>query len=115
MTGGFQATANAPWPTRAGLAFTVHDEKIIVAGGCYPGKGIPPNNRAFYNDVWSSSDGASWTQMTATAPWSARSGPRLVSFKDQLLLIAGERGFTPDVQLGDVWSSSDGGALNHKS
>ena len=37
-------------------------------------------------------------------------GPRLVSFNGRLLVIAGERGFTPDVQLGDVWSSDDGGS-----
>lgn len=106
----WQSLGNAPWAARAGLAFAVHRDQIIVGGGCHPGPGLPPNNRAFYNDVWSSPDGANWTQLTANASWSARSGPRIVSFKDKLLLVAGERGFTPDVQLGDVWSSDDGGA-----
>ena len=64
---------------------------------------------AFYNDVWSSADGQNWTLTTAAAPWSARSGPRLVSFRGGLLLIAGERGFTPQQQLRDVWSSADAG------
>ena len=107
-----QVTANAPWQARAGLAATVHNGTIVVAGGCYniPNSGTPPK-RGFFNDVWRSDDnGQTWQVATKAAPWSGRSGPRLVSFKDQLFLVAGERGFTPDVQLKEVWSSPDGGA-----
>lgn len=107
-----QVTANAPWPARAGLAATVHNGTIVVAGGCYniPNSGTPPK-RGFFNDVWRSDDnGQTWQVATKAAPWSGRSGPRLVTFKDQLFLVAGERGFTPDVQLKEVWSSPDGGA-----
>lgn len=74
------------------------------------GPGVPPNNRAFRNDVWSTADGQNWTQLTSSAEWQGRSGPRLVSFNGKLLLIAGERGFTPAQQLGDIWESADGGA-----
>jgi len=41
--------------------------------------------------------------------WSARSGPRLVEFKNDLYIVAGERGFTAGVQLNDIWVSKDGG------
>lgn len=47
--------------------------------------------------------------MTNQAEWSARSGPRLVSFKNELVIVAGERGFTPGVQLNDIWASKDNG------
>jgi len=102
----WEPLGNAPWETRAGIAFTVYKGKMWVAGGCYHssiGKG-----RYFLNDVWSSSDGVSWEQMTANASWTARSGARLVVHNDKLMLIAGEVGFTPDTQLGDIWTSADG-------
>jgi len=101
-----QMTAKADWPARAGLGGTYHNGSIVIAGGCHQ-VGL---NRDFWGDVWRSTDGVTWQQMTAAAPWSARSGPRLVSFKEKLFIIAGERGFTPDTQLGDIWSSADSGA-----
>lgn len=97
---------NAPWETRAGIAFTVFNHKMYVAGGCYHssiGKG-----RYFLNDVWSSADGQSWQLETQNASWSARSGARLIVHNGVLLLVGGEVGFTPDTQLGDIWKSADG-------
>lgn len=102
----WQSLGNAPWRARAGVAFTTHKGRMYIAGGCYGssiGKG-----RKFLSDVWSSADGITWVETTSNASWSPRSGPRLVSFNDTLLIVAGERGFTPDVQLRDVWQSSDG-------
>src|SRR5690606_13130843 len=32
------------------------------------------------NDVWSSTDGVSWTQEIANAPWSARNGHQVVVY-----------------------------------
>jgi len=97
----------APWRTRAGHGGTVHNGELVIAGGCYP-EGLL-RTRSFLSDVWSSTDGVQWKLLTDTPGWSARSGPRLVSFKGDLLIVAGEVGFTPDTQLADVWSSSDGG------
>ena len=97
---------DAPWTTRAGIAFTSFQGKIVIAGGCYGssiGKG-----RKFLNDVWSSADGTNWTELTPKAAWSVRSGARLVTFGEKLLIIAGEIGFTPDTQLGDIWMSDTG-------
>jgi len=101
---------NAPWPARAGAAATIYNNEIIVAGGCYNApNGLLPPKRSFRGDVWSSPDGVKWTQLSPAAEWSARSGPRLVAFQEKLFLVAGERGFTADVQLKDVWESADGG------
>ena len=98
---------HAPWRPRAGIAFTSFgSDQMIIAGGCY-GEGQGPG-RKFLNDVWSSTDGTNWTILTDNAPWPARSGARLVEFDGKLILLAGEIGFTPQTQLGDVWSSSDG-------
>jgi len=97
---------NAAWSTRAGIAFTIFQERMFVAGGCY-GSSIG-SGRKFLNDVWSSADGVSWRQETSNASWSPRSGARLVVHGEKILVIAGEIGFTPDTQLGDIFMSSDG-------
>lgn len=102
----WESLGNAPWTTRAGIAFETFDSKMIVAGGCY-GSSIG-NGRKFLNDVWASEDGVKWEQLAANTSWSARSGARLAVFKDKLLLLAGETGFTPDTQDGDIWTSDDG-------
>lgn len=102
----WESLGTAPWPARAGIAFTIFNGNMIVAGGCH-GSSIG-DGRLFYNDVWSSPDGKNWTQLAANASWLARSGARLVVFQQKLLLVAGEIGFTPDTQLGDIWISNDG-------
>jgi len=99
---------NAAWPVRAGHATVVYKDKIIVAGGCFKNS---KGKRDFYGDIWSSPDGKNWTQLKNEAvSWSARSGPRLVTFKNDLYIVAGERGFTANVQLNDIWKSTDGGS-----
>jgi N-acetylneuraminic acid mutarotase len=102
----WESLGNAPWPARAGIAYTSFNGNMIVAGGCH-GSSIG-DGRLFYNDVWSSPDGETWTELTSNASWSARSGARLVVFQQKLILLAGEVGFTPDTQLGDIWISNDG-------
>ena len=53
------------------------------------------------NDVWKSSDGATWTEVTASAEWPARTDPGIAVLNDRLWVVggAGHR---------DAWSSSDG-------
>src|SRR5207247_1965545 len=53
------------------------------------------------NDVWSSDDGRRWTQVTASAPWPAREGAKVVVLGDKLLMLGGDG-------QADVWSSTDG-------
>lgn len=89
--------------------------EMVVAGGCYNKDGNPLL-RSFYGDVWVSKDqGLTWTEMTPQAEWKARSGPRLVqlSSNGNLLLVAGEIGFTNSTQLEDIWASADLGASWH--
>jgi hypothetical protein len=53
------------------------------------------------SDVWTSSDGATWTPVTTRAEWPARTGAGFAVLADRLWVVggAGRR---------DVWSSSDG-------
>jgi type II secretory pathway component GspD/PulD (secretin) len=59
------------------------------------------------NDVWRSIDqGATWTQMTAAAEWTARSTHTSVALPDGSLVLMGGSGSWKN----DVWRSIDQGA-----
>ncbi|HTS18717.1 MAG TPA: choice-of-anchor Q domain-containing protein [Verrucomicrobiae bacterium] len=60
----------------------------------------------YRNDVWSSSDGTNWTEVTPSAPWAGRSSFGAVAFNGQLWVLGGT-GSTVSF-LDDVWSSPDG-------
>lgn len=90
-----RSTSNAPWSGsfRNQFAATVFDGKMWMAGGTI---GDP----TVMNDVWSSSDGASWTQATASAGWSARQNHQMITYDGKLWVIGGNDR--------SVWYSSDG-------
>ncbi|MFP6789949.1 MAG: OmpA family protein [Thalassolituus sp.] len=79
-------------------------DKLWLIGG-YDG-------RTYKNDVWSSSDGITWTEETASAAFSARYGHRVVVFPDpvtgkkKLWLIGGFD--SSYIYKNDIWSSADG-------
>jgi len=105
-----KVTDKASWAGRAGLGGIMHNGKLIIAGGCHDVVPYDPGAfRTFYEDVWMSEDGEKWQLQTNKPGWTGRSGPRLVSFSEQLFFIAGEVGFTAKTQLKDVWSSKDDG------
>jgi hypothetical protein len=114
-----QLTDDAPWDGRAGLSAAVLGEHIYVLGGsknddsAIVGAGGPA--RIYFNDVWRSTDGASWELATEAAPWEPRAGAAVVVTGDRLLMLGGEDGFTceplPDCEppyFHDVWSTTDG-------
>ncbi len=92
-------TASAGWSARNGHASVVFNNKIWVIGG-YDGDLL--SNRK--NDVWSSSDGKTWTKETASAGWSTREYHTSVVFNNKIWVIGG---YDPS-RKNDVWSSSDG-------
>lgn len=113
-----QMTATAPWAARAGLSAAVLNGEIYVLAGSQNDDtaiiGGPPT-RIYFNDVWKSSDGASWEQVTTSAPWERRAGAVVVVKDDYLYLLGGEDGFVceplPDCEppyFNDVWRSADG-------
>lgn len=114
-----QATAAAPWQGRAGLMAAAFDGAIYIFGGSRNDDSavIGPTGptREYFNDVWRSTDGTTWEQVTASAPWSPRAGGAVVVKDGELYLLGGERGFVCSPQPGcdppyfnDVWKTKDG-------
>ena len=85
------------WSARYSHASVVFDNKIWVLGGM---------SGLYFNDVWYSEDGATWTQVTTVAPmWSSRDRHTAVVFDNKIWILGGMR---PSTSLSDVWSSPDG-------
>lgn len=99
-----QVTANAPWAARQGHTSFVFNNRIWVVGGQKVGLG-GPFSIAFLNDVWSSTDGINWTQVTANAPWIVRALHVSATFNGRMWVMGGANSNT---FLNDVWSSLDG-------
>jgi hypothetical protein len=95
-------TAAAPWLARRGHAsVALPDGSIVLMGGYDPSMGR-------LKDVWRSTDqGENWTQMTAAAPWTARSGHSSVALPDGSIVMMG--GWDGSNYLNDVWRSTDQG------
>ena len=85
------------WSARYNHSSVVFNSKLWVIGG-------RPEIGAYLRDVWSSEDGASWTQATATAGWSARAWHASVAFNSKLWVLGGFDGSNGN----EVWSSLDG-------
>jgi hypothetical protein len=96
-------TNNAGFSVRRGHASVVFDDKLWVIGG-----------RTLYiefplNDVWSSSDGVTWTQVTVSAAFPGRRGHTAIVFDNKIWVIGGINDSTSEAEyLNDVWYSSDG-------
>lgn len=102
------ATNSAPW-LHSDLPMTAaFKNRMWMMGGWYNGR-LPGHSAS--NAVWSSKDGAQWTQVTASAGWSPRIAAAVVEFRGRLWLLGG----TEDYYFGDqrslkndVWSTADG-------
>lgn len=69
------------WTSRREMAYCVHEDKIWCLGG--------DSNGGYENDVWYSSDGATWTSATSAAEWSTRREHAAFSFDGKLWIAAG--------------------------
>ena len=43
------------------------------------------------NDVWSSTDAATWTQATASAAWTARQSFSLIVYNSKMIVLHGHK------------------------
>ncbi|MFN0153124.1 MAG: hypothetical protein ACKVUT_01940 [Gaiella sp.] len=114
-------TESAEWSKRAGAAVVSKDGYLYVLGGergfsCGfdPASPCQPATATLYfNDVWRSRDGVSWTLVTPSAGWSPRPGHQCVVVYDQIVCFGGygEVPGAPPVPANpiDVWTSRDGG------
>ena len=111
-------TADAGWAGRAGLSVEVLNGEIYVFGGSFNDDsavvGGPPT-RVYFNDVWKSSDGRTWTRALEHAPWAPRAGAATVVKNGWIYLLGGENGFTCEPlptctppYFNDVWRTRDG-------
>jgi len=100
-----KVTTTNSWPKRQGLAAAVFKmngtSKIFVSGGLSDN-----NNQVYYNDVWSSSNGVDWTQVTSNSPWIGRRYHQMLSFNNKLWVIGGLD--SRNNGLNDVWYSTNG-------
>ncbi len=76
----------------------------ILGGGTYETPTKP--DRKFYNDVWSSEDGAVWKLHTAAAPWHPRQYHDVAVFDNRLWVLEGYH--KDGGNRKDVWYSDDG-------
>lgn len=107
-----QVTKKAEWSNRWDHTSLSFDNRIWVLGGYNPGK---ITGDTYLEDVWSSADGETWIQETASAPWLGRRGHASVVFDDgtgEAMYVIG--GFMVNEETGfrqytnDVWRSTDG-------
>ncbi len=97
-----RTTASAEWSARAGLAATAAaDGKLWVFGGSTD---VAP--AAVTNDVWHSTNGATWLRQTAGAEWPARAYHASASFLGKLWIAGGMN--SAGAPLNDVWTSDTG-------
>jgi hypothetical protein len=83
----------------------VHNGRIwILGGGTYDTPSTPARN--FYNDVWSSADGAHWHCHTKAAPWTPRQYHDVAVWDGRLWVLEGYNGQGGNRK--DVWHSADG-------
>ena len=94
----------ARWQHRGmiGGSAVFKDRMWILGGGTYDTPNIP--TREFYNDVWSSADGAEWERHVESAPWEPRQYHDVAVFDDRMWVMEGyAKG-----NRKDVWYSADG-------
>ena len=101
-----------PWGPRVLHHTLAFDGRIWVMGGqTIPG--FADADEVFYNDVWNSEDGISWTRVAGSAPWSPRGmiGGAVVH-GGRMWVLGGGTYDTPATPVrkfyNDVWSSEDG-------
>ena len=109
-----EVASDVPWGQRVLHHTAVLGDRVYVMGGqTLPHFTAEDDESAFYNDVWASEDGATWTQLLDEAPWSPRGmigGSAVMG--DRIWLLGGGTYDTPDYPdrnyYHEVWSTPDG-------
>jgi len=79
----------------------------ILGGATYSNeKGVVKN---YYNDVWSTKNGADWKCELLQAPWEQRCYQNVISWDKKIWIIGGANGqFNEAWNRNDMWYSADG-------
>ena len=101
-----RVTDRAPWPARGMIGGSVvfQDRMWLLGGGTYDTPTTPSRN--FYNDVWSSADGANWTRHVQCAAWAPRQYHDVAAFDGRMWVLEGYNRESGNRR--DVWYSADG-------
>ena len=91
----------AHWEGRFGYASLVHQDKMWVIGG-------RTANAGYIGDVWSSTDGYNWTEVTPSAAFNARREFVSMVHEDKMWVLGGDAADVSGGLTNDVWYSSDG-------
>lgn len=102
-----------PWGPRALQYTLVHRDKIWILGG-QTMPAFAPSKEKFHRDIWTTTDGVNWQEITPKKPWWSPRGMigRGVVFKGRIWFLGGGTYDTPTTPsrnyYNDVWSSADG-------
>ncbi len=91
----------SPWAPRAMFPAIEHGDRMWLLGG-----GNYHDRRVNYNDVWCSSDGATWEQVAVDAGWAPRRFHSSFVYAGRLWIAGGA--IEPSINVNDVWCSTDG-------
>ncbi len=101
-----QATAAAGWTPRIAAAAVVFQNRMWILGGTenyYFG-----DEKSLKNDVWSSTDGKEWKQVTAAAGWSPRAYHQAAVLGNKIYVFGGGNYVPKYEAYNDVWCSENG-------
>lgn len=105
-TGWKHETKAAGWSPRIASAIVEFQDKMWILGGTenyYFG-----DDKSLKNDVWSSTDGVKWEQVTNAAPWSPRAYHQAAVLNGRIYVFGGGNYVPKYSATNDVWSSADG-------
>lgn len=92
-------TEHAPWTARYGSGAAVFEDKLLLFGGV---DASSPD--AHFSDLWTTADGADWTEVPTNEPRLTRRFPVLFAFDAQIQIT----GSGIDHGTTDLWSSPNG-------
>ena len=97
---------HAPWTPRGmiGGSAVFKGRMWLLGGGTYDTPTTP--QRKFFNEVWSSADGANWQRHVEFAPWEPRQYHEVAVWDGRLWVMEGYNKASGNRK--DVWYSSDG-------
>lgn len=94
------ADETASWQARSGHEMVVFQDALLITGGLYAFE-----KNFFFNDVWTSSNGASWTHSQTEQPYTpSRQMHASLVFQDHVWVMGGQS----SGYLNDVWRSANG-------
>jgi len=101
----WQLQTHAPWAPRHTAGYVVHEDKMWIVGG-------DANQHHYQGDVWNTSDGVHWTQITDEVPWAPRVLHYTVAHRGKIWVIGGQTvpqfAPAPEAFHNDVWNTPDG-------